>query len=127
MFESLWRVFAPCVLVPSVLPVRLLEKYGSSGFYTSAQVRRVVKELKLTGAPARMAFAAACSAAEFLKAQPTLTLDDYTRLRAQFMDLIGIDRSRFDMVDVRRLNRRHRQEWARTPLTDHVTGVWGYW
>jgi len=56
--------------VASVLPVRLLEKYGSSGFYTAAQVRRVVKDLKLTGASARMAFAVACSSAEFLEAQP---------------------------------------------------------
>ena len=32
-----------------------------------------------------MAFAVACSSAEFLKAQPTCTLDDYGHLRAEFM------------------------------------------
>jgi len=89
MFESLWRVFAPRVLVASVLPVRLLEKHGSSGFYTSARVRREVKDLKLTGALARMAFAVACSSAEFLEAQPNRTLDDYTRLRAELMTSEG--------------------------------------
>ena len=127
MFECLWRIFAPRILVASVLPVRLLEKYGSSGFYTSAQVSRVVKDLKLTGASARMAFAVACSPAEFLKAQPNRTLDDYTRLRAEFMELLNIERSHFNMVDIRRLMRAHRQEWAKAPSTNQATGAYDYW
>ncbi len=127
MFESLWRVFAPRILVATVLPVRLLEKYGSSGFYTSAQVRRLVKDLKLSGGSARMAFAVACSPSEFLKAQPNRTLDDYARLRADFIELLGIERSSFNMVDIRRLNRAHRQEWAKAPSTNQATGAYDYW
>ncbi len=49
MFESLWRAFAPRVSVASALPVRLLNKYGSSGVYTSAQVRRVVEGPEANG------------------------------------------------------------------------------
>ena len=45
MFESLCRLFAPRMSVGSLLTVRLLEKYGSGGVYTSAQVRRAVDEL----------------------------------------------------------------------------------
>ena len=56
-----------------------------------------------------MAFAVACSSAEFLKAQPTCTLDDYGHLRAEFMKLLGIDRDDFNMLDIRRLNREHPQ------------------
>ena len=127
MFESLWRVFAPHILVATVLPVRLLNKYGSSGVYTSAQVRRVVEDLKLTGASAQMAFAVACSSAEFLRAQPNGTLDDYTRLRAEFMELLPIDRSNFNMVDIRRFNRVYRREWAKAPSTNVATGAYDYW
>jgi len=104
MFESLLRFSAPHVLVAWALPVRLLEKYGSGGVYTSAEVRRAVEDLKLKGAPARMAFAVACSSAEFLKAQPSSSLGGYTRLRAEFMELCGIGKVNFNMLDIRRLN-----------------------
>ena len=127
MFESLWSVFAPRALIASALPVRLLNKYGSSGVYTSAQVRRVVEDLKLTGASAQMAFAVACSSAEFLRAQPNRTLDDYTRLRAEFMELLGLDRSNFNMVDIRRRNRVYRRAWAKAPSTDVASGAYDYW
>ena len=78
---------------------------------SSAQVRRAVDELKLKGAAARMAFAVACSSAEFLKAQPSCTLNDYVHLRAEFMKLLGIDRDDFNMLDICRLNCEHPHLW----------------
>ncbi len=74
-----------------------------------------------------MAFAVACSSAEFVRAQPNRTLDDYTRLRAEFMELLGLDRSNFNMVDIRRCNRVYRREWAKAPSTDAATGAYDYW
>jgi hypothetical protein len=45
----------------------------------------------------------------------------------EFMELLSIERSNFNMVDVRRLSRVYRQEWAKTPSTDQATGAYDYW
>jgi hypothetical protein len=50
-----------------------------------------------------------------LVAWASSSLDGYTRLRAEFMELCGIDKVNFNMLDIRRLNRVHRQEWVKAP------------
>jgi hypothetical protein len=97
--------------VARALPVRLFKKYGSGSVYTSGQVRRAAGDLKLKGALAQMAFAVACSPDEFLKAQPGCTLDDYSRLRAEFMGVFGIDEDNFTLLDIRRHFRVPGERW----------------
>ncbi len=129
MFASLLRFFARRRFrsIAQVLPVRLFEKYGGGGVYTSDQVRRAARDLKLKGATARMAFAVACSSAEFLKAQPSCTLDDYNRLRGRFRQLFGIDRDDFNIQDIRRLNRVPRQDWIKAGPGGADTGIFHDW
>jgi hypothetical protein len=113
MFASLRRILARrrFRVVARALPVRLSKKYGGSGVYKSGQVRRAAEDLKLNGALANMAFAVACSPAEFLQAQPSCTLDDYSRLRADFMRVVGIDRDNFTMLEIRRISRVPGGRW----------------
>jgi hypothetical protein len=132
MFASLRRFLARRRFraVARALPLRLSKKYGSSGVYTSGQVRRVAEDLKLKGALANMAFAVACSPAEFLKAQPSCSFDDYSRLRTEFMRVFSIDKNNFTMLDIRRLYRAPGERWHEigpsqgimNSLSDHISG-----
>jgi hypothetical protein len=123
MFASLRRFLARRRFraVARALPFRLFKKYGSGTVYTSGQVLRAAEDLKLSGALAQMAFAVACSPAEFLKAQPSCTLDDYSRLRAEFMRMFGVDRDNFTMLDIRRLSRVPWQRWHEAGPSAYAT------
>jgi hypothetical protein len=107
--------------VARALPVRLFKRYGGGSVYTSGQVRRAAEDLKLKGALAQTAFAVACSPAEFLKAQPNCTLDDYSRLRAEFMQVFDIDRDYITMLDIRRLSRVPWQRWQEAGPSAYAT------
>jgi hypothetical protein len=107
-------------VVARVLPAQLFKYFGGGGVYTSGQVQRVVNDLKLNGIAAQMSFAVACSAAEFLKAQPSLTPNDYARLRAEFMRLFGLERSDFNVRHIRRLYRVPGGTWNAGGPSEHI-------
>lgn len=75
------------------LPHVLKQRYGAAVFYTAEQVRTAAISSKLSAAAFPSAFAVACSAGEFIKADPLTTELDYVAIRAEITRLFAIDLS----------------------------------
>lgn len=81
-FERLvwrWKIRPLVKRMPSLLK----DRYGAGKFYTSGQVRATLEFMKLKPQLLPSAYALACTAPDYLMANPTATEDDYVRLRGE--------------------------------------------
>jgi hypothetical protein len=74
------------------LPHMLAKRYGAAAFYNAAQVRATAGVLKLPPDLVTSAFAVACTADEFLKADPHFTEERYLAERKEVARISGIDK-----------------------------------
>ena len=75
------------------VPHLLKQRYGAAAFYTAEQVKAAATALKLKDAALHPALAVACSASEFIKANPASTEQDYADRRMEIARLFAIDLS----------------------------------
>ena len=75
------------------VPHLLKQRYGAAVFYTAEQVKAAATALKLKDAALAPALAVACSASEFIKADPASTEQDYADRRMEIARLFAMDLS----------------------------------
>ena len=108
------------------LPHILAQRYGKRAFYTAPQVNSVAALLRLDFGVRPYAFAVACSAEEFLRAEPHSTEQDYMARRTEIARLFAIELSELNCRSLTHAFRPSRVENSSEPNilidTHHGTG-----